>query len=339
MTHIATPTATHPATHATTDAKTLLMQQFQQILRDRQRQAYRVATKAEEAQKLSDREQLERAATYTPDSIVRGLADLQLDFNLTVTSLGDRLEAEADKLNALRQAIVVERNHGEQLQKIRIVADALHLLHRENQEKQRERQDAIAAQHDALDRDIDRTRKAWDKAQKDFEAQAEDAAERRQKQRAAEEADEQYALEQQRQRDADDYARLAREQEIELAEHSRIKEKDWSDREDALDRRQAEIDRQREQAAHFDEQLKQAFETAKADAIREVNREANSRASLLEKTWDGTQQSYEVKIAALNAAIAQQDEQIADLSSQLQTALQQARELSVQAFSKNTAKR
>lgn len=321
-------------TPAATDAKALLMQQFQQVLADRKRQAYRVVTKEEEAQKRSDRELLNQAATYTPDRIVRGLADLQLDFDTTVTTLGDRLENEADTLNQLRQAIQIERQNCQQLQQVCIVAEALDLLRREHQEKQRQLQDAIADRQEALDKEMAQTRKTWDKEQQDFETQVAEAQQRLQKQRQQAEADERYELELQSKIDADEYARIAREQELQLTQDNREKEKDWTQREAFLSDRQKELEANRKKVATFEEELKKAFNKAKEDAIREVNRDATTRANLLEKAWEGTQQGYEVKIASLQAAIAQQDEQIADLSTQLQTALQQARELSVQAFSK-----
>jgi hypothetical protein len=53
---------------------------------------------------------------------------------------------------------------------------------------------------------------------------------------------------------------------------------------------------------------------------------------LLEKTWQGREQGYQVKLESLEAVLAQQDNQLAEISAQLQEAREQARTLSVQAF-------
>jgi len=320
-------------TQVSFDNKTLLLQQFQKILTECKRQEYRVATKEEEAEKQENKQLLDVASTYTPDSIVRGFADLQLEFDTTVTTLSERLEAEAGKLEELRKAIEVETENLEQLRKVGIVADALHLLRREHQERLRALEDEVSRQRETLEKESTQTRKTWEKEQQEFETQVAESEAMLQKQRQQEEADYQYELQQQHKIDADEYERQQRELETNLAQQTREKEKDWTEREAFLTANRETFDENKQQADTFEAQLKQAFEKAKEDAIRDVNRDATVQANLLEKEWEGAKQGYEVKIATLEATIQRQDERIVELSTQLQTASQQSRELSVQAFS------
>ncbi|MGC9503772.1 hypothetical protein [Baaleninema sp.] len=319
-------------TQASFDNKSLLLQQFQEVLAERKRQEYRVATKEEEAETQKNRELLEIASTYTPDSIVRGFADLQLEFDTTVTSLAERLETEAKKLDELRKSIDIESDNLQKLQKIGIVADALHLLRREHQEQRRALEDTLSRQQEALEKERTQTRKSWEKEQQAFETQVAETEATVQKQREQEAADFQYELQRQRKIDADEYERQRRELEAQLAQQNREKEKDWTEREAFLNAHQEEFDEKKQRVSTFEAELQQAFNKAKEDTIREVNREASAKASLVEKEWEGIQRGYEVKIAALETTIQRQDEQIAEISAQLQAAAQQSRELAIQAF-------
>jgi hypothetical protein len=89
---------------ATKDSKELISKAFQQILNDRKRIDSRIATKEEEAEKEKNQQILEVASTYTIDGIVKGLADLQLEFGNIVKGLSEKLAKEASKLDELNRA-------------------------------------------------------------------------------------------------------------------------------------------------------------------------------------------------------------------------------------------
>ncbi len=78
-------------TVAVKDSKQQIVQAFQQILAERKKLELKIATKQEEADKVKNQEILEAASTYTVDSIVKGLADLQLEFGGIVNSLSEKL--------------------------------------------------------------------------------------------------------------------------------------------------------------------------------------------------------------------------------------------------------
>lgn len=72
---------------AAKDSKAKILDAFRQILAERQKIESKVATIEEEAQKAENQRVLEAASQYTADSIVRGLADLQLDFGTIISGL------------------------------------------------------------------------------------------------------------------------------------------------------------------------------------------------------------------------------------------------------------
>lgn len=309
-----------------------LLQSFQDILEHKKQREYRVATKEEEAEKAKNKQLLEVASTYTTDNIVRGLADLQLDFGNILQSLSDRLETEVEKLNELHRAIAIETQNLQQLQKVRVVADALHLLRQEHQEKLRAIEREISHQQEALEKERVQTRKVWQQERQEFETKIQASQELLQKQRQQQEADDLYELERQRKIDADEYDCQQRKIEKEIADTSQQKEKDWTEREGVLTENQVVFEQNRTKAAGFEEELKQAYQKAKEEAIQEVSREETVKADLFDKEWEGIQQSYELKIAALEATIHSQNEQIQEISTQLQEATKQAQDLAQLAF-------
>lgn len=72
---------------AVKDSKAKILETLQQILADKQKIESKVATKEEEAEKEKNQRVLEAASQYTADSIVRGLADLQLEFGSVINAL------------------------------------------------------------------------------------------------------------------------------------------------------------------------------------------------------------------------------------------------------------
>lgn len=94
----------------------------------------KIATKQEEADKAKSQEILQAASAYTVDSIVKGLADLQLEFGSILNALSEKLAQENSKLDELNRAIEIETQRLQELQQIRVVADTLDILSQEHQE-------------------------------------------------------------------------------------------------------------------------------------------------------------------------------------------------------------
>lgn len=106
----------------------------QRILAEQYRPGSKVATKEEEAQLAQNKGIVTKAATYTVDTIVKGMADLQLEFGSIITGRSHRLTVEFEKLTEVKQSIETETPHRSELQQVRIVADALHIITQEHQQ-------------------------------------------------------------------------------------------------------------------------------------------------------------------------------------------------------------
>ena len=314
------------------DSKSKILQNFQQILADKKKIESKVETKEQSAEKAKNKQLLEVASTYTIDSIVKGLADLQLDFGSITSGLSEKLKQESSKLDELKRAIEIEAQQLQELQQIRVVADAFHILTEEHQEKLTVLEQNAANQREILEKDTTQKCKTWGKEQQEFETAVQEKTAFTIKQRLGEVADYQYDLQRERKIETDAYEETKRTSERDLQESTREKEKNWVEREKLLSDNQAEFEKNQTKAAGFEEELKQAYVKAKEEAIQEVSREAKVKADLVDKEWEGSKQGYELKVQSLQQTIERQTEQIAEISAQLQATMKQAQDLAMKAF-------
>jgi hypothetical protein len=314
------------------ETKEQILSGFQKLLAEKKKNESKVYTKEEEAKKEKNQELIEVAANYTVDSIVNGMAALQLNFGSAIHDLSERLSTEVSKLDELKQAIAIENQHLENLQQIRLVADALHILNQEHQEKLQTLESQAALHKETIDKEKTQLRKSWEKEQAEFALSVTEEDELLVKQRTQEKADYDYEIDRLRKVELDRYEQAKREQERTLKEQNQEKEKDWQQREKYLTDHQAEFAENEKKIAGFEEELKKAYIKAKEEAIKEAEREAKVKTDLFEKEWESTQQGYDLKVASLEATIQRQNEQMNNLIAQLQEATKQAQELAMKAF-------
>ena len=321
---------------ASQDNRDQIFNAFQNILTDRKNLGSRIATKEEEAEKTRNAHVLKAASTYTVDGIVKGLADLQLEFGGIITNLSAKLAAEASKLEELERALEIETLHLQMLQQIRVVADTLHLLTQEHQEKLRTLEQTGATQKFMLEKEIAEQRSLWEKEQADFENVIQEQHERLTKERERQEADYQYELTRQQTVDENEFEEKQRNQKKELQEADQVNERQWAERERILEENQPLLEDYRQRVEVFSAELNELVENIKTDAADAVNQDAEVQAKLLEKEWDATKQGYEFTIQALEQKIQEQTQQIENFNAQLQETLQQSHALTMKAFEKSS---
>ncbi len=318
--------------------KVQVFEAFELLLAQRQALGSRVITKEQEAEQAKDQEILQLASAYTVDTIIKGLANLQLDVGSVVSRLAETLSSEMDKLDQLRRAIQVETLRLQELRQVRVVADALHLLTLEHQERLADMARADQSRREILAQKQLETRKSWEREQQEFEASIQQAALLMAQQRQQQEADYAYQEQRERQIKQDDYAEALRVLERELQEEGRIKERDWAEREQVLAKNQDLLQDYQQKVAAFPAELEQRVNKAREEAIQDVAREAKVKAELADKEWLGTQQGYELKLQSLELTIERQIKQIESLSLQLQEVMRQSQDLALRAFASSNEK-
>jgi len=320
------------------DSKEQLKQVFQQIIADRKKSDFKIATKQELAENEKNQQVLEVASTYTVDSIVKGLADLQLEFGSIVRQLSEKLANENSKLDELKLAIEIETQHLQELQEIRIAADAVHILSQEHQEQLNVIEQTTSNQKQLLEKEIAQQRKNWQQEQSEFETAIQQQNELLLKERQKEADDYQYRLDLTRKINTDAYEARKRNLERDVQEITQTKQKQWAEREKILTDEQPLFKENQKKIESFASEIEEAIKKAREEAIRDVHQDAKVKADLFEKEWQGTKQSYELKIQGLEQTITKQIEQIQSLESQLQAAMKQAQDLAMRAFENSSGK-
>lgn len=323
---------------AATDGKEKLKQVFQQIVVDKKKSEFKIATKQEIAESEKNQQVLEVASTYTVDSIIKGLADLQLEFGSIIRQLSEKLANENSKLDELKLAIEVENRHLQELQEIRIAADTVHILSQEHLEKLSVLQQNSSNQKQTLEKEIIEQRKRWQQEQSEYENTCQQQNELLLKERQKEAEDYQYRLELTRKINTDAYDGKKRNLEREVEEVTQTKQKQWAEREKILTEQQPLFKENQKKIETFANELEEAVKKAREEAIRDVHQDAKVKADLFEKEWQATKQSYELKIQGLEQTITKQVEQTHGLETQLQAAIKQAQDLAMRAFENASGK-
>jgi len=309
-----------------------ILKAFSPLIRKFESQVAKVATKAEAAREAADREVVERAAGYSVEGIVKGLAELQLSFGGSVEALAGQVSDESVKLGELRRAIAFERGRHTQLSSTRIAADALEILKQDHARSIEEFEAHAAESRADLEQNITDKRADWasdaaslEEANAEYEANLV-------KERAQATADRGYEAERQAKLTADANAERRRDVERTLADSDAAKTKDWTAREKELDSHSAEIQSLRDEVAGYDAAIEEAAKKAREGAIATVNREAKHQNELLSRETAANLEVFELKIKSLEGTIAQQTSELGKLSEQLANALAQSQKLAHRAM-------
>ena len=228
---------------------------FKQLLDRYQQSESRIATKEEEAEKNRNQQLLNKTVDYTVDNIVNGMASLQLNFGSQIDRLAQNLTTESNKLEELKKAIAVEQERLQQLNQVRIVVDALHILEQKHREEMASLQAETRQEKETIEKEILQTKKEWTKEQQQFEIRVKEAAVLLTKQRESEQSDYQYELSRQRTIEQDEFEENKRLELRELAEFEAINAQNWSEREQYLAEHKQEFIKNKEKLAEFETKL------------------------------------------------------------------------------------
>ena len=314
------------------DSKTQILTELDRILAEQYRPGSKVATKEEEAQQVKDREIVTQAASYTVDTIVKGLANLQLEFGSIINGLSDRLTVEVEKLTQVKQSIEIETQHRAELQQVRVVADALYIITQEHQQSLKTIEQKLAIDRENLDKEQVNLRSQWERTERDYAEQQTEALSIINKDRQKEQDEVQYKIARDRQLQTDAYTEAKRNQEKDLQSQDREQQKQWKEREKFLKDNQKLADENTAKVTAFPAELEEAVKKAREEAIKETSSNAKVKANLAEKEWAGTKQGFEMKVQSLERVIERQNAQIIAISEQLQTVMNQAQSLAMKAF-------
>ena len=287
-------------------------------------------------EKAIEEKRLEEAVEVTDslstEGIVQEVSTLKLEVGKLLSQLSDRLEEEVGKYRQVRQAVEAKQKELQEIYEIEKSALSLAALIEAQHQKRQQTEAELAVRKEELTREIETLRTEWGKEKQVHAAEVKerDADEQKRREREKEEYVYVFQREQQlaREQFEDEKARLERE----ITNRREQMEKELADREKAVVEKETELNELREQASAFPKELESAVKQAVKEAVQRVELEAKNREELLTKEFDGERNVLNTRIESLEKTAAEQNEQIAKLSQQVEKSYSQVQDIATKAI-------
>jgi molybdenum-dependent DNA-binding transcriptional regulator ModE len=105
------------------NTKSEILSAYEEMLKKVQEKKTEEPKKVQEQQKQDNL--VKKAASFSNENIVKGIAGLKVDLSSTLDKLGENLVSEFRKFEELQQAILIEQKNLEDLYKLSAVSDSL----------------------------------------------------------------------------------------------------------------------------------------------------------------------------------------------------------------------
>jgi hypothetical protein len=288
--------------------------------------------KQAEIKKAAEIAVVEKASTYTVESIIKGLANLNIYVGKALNDLSRELTVEANKLTEIREAIAVESKNLEELHDIHLAADTLASLIKEHAERKAAFEAERTKEESEFENLILEKKLDWKQEQDAYTAALKENEARLKKEREREREEYEYNLSLARKKERDAYEAQKAALQQSLAEQRQNQEREFSIREAALKAQESELAELRAKVEAFPSQLAAAVERAVIDATAKVENQAKLEGQLLAKEVEGDKRVATLKIAALEEIVTKQMGQIEVLTKKLDEANSKVEEIAVKAI-------
>ncbi len=336
-----------PAPKKKTNDTELSMKNTKQELLDAYQETLQQLREKEKAQlkpeqKLQEKKEegiLKAVAGISADGVIQETNKLKHEIGGMLTKLTDRLAGEVDKFDQVQLAIEIKERELKEIYEIEKAAGSLAaLIETQRQEKLKFEQE-MADERESLTQEIETTRQQWQKEKTDHQAQVKERQEQQAKERKREKDEYQYAFEREKQlaRDKfeDEKARLQADKqalETEMKDLKEQTEKELNEREKQISSREQEFESLQAQVAEFPGKLETAVAKAVEENTKRIESETKYQKDLLQKEFEGQRNVLTARIQSLEKTVKEQNEQIAKLSTQQDTAYQKIQDVAVKAI-------
>ena len=142
-----------------------------------------------ETKKTAEAGIVEKASSYTVESIIKGLANVNIYVGNALTELSRELTAEANKLTEIREAISIETKHLEELHDIRLAADTLANLIQDHAQNKAAFEAESEEERTQFEAEMTAKRAEWKKEQEAYNSALKESEARLKKERERERED------------------------------------------------------------------------------------------------------------------------------------------------------
>lgn len=310
---------------------------FQQLVNARQRSKDYIVTKEEKARKEQERQLVESSAKQTPKAIIKGLADLQLDFSSTLEKLAQQASDELKRLSDLQTAIQVQQSNLKKTEDIKVAANALYILQQEQAQKDQKTDEEHNNVLEELSKEQTTSREQWSKEQSEFETREAEYKANLDKERQRELEEYRYQLERKYKLEQDDYEQRKTLLQRELTEKQRERDKNWTLREKTLAENKAEFEKHKQKVDNFEADSTAAANTAREKMMQQTSRDCKEEMEFYQKEVEGKKKMAQLQMENLQRLIENQKAELERLSKELAQAQTEVRTVSLSALNNSNA--
>jgi hypothetical protein len=285
-----------------------------------------------EAKRTTEASVVDKASSYTVESIIKGLANVNIYVGNALTNLSRELTAEANKLTEIREAIAIETKHLEELHDIRLAADTLANLIQDHAQNKAAFEAESEEERTQFEAEMVTRRADWKKEQEAYNAALKENEAKLKKEREREREEYEYSLTLARKKDKDLYEEQKAGLLKALKEERLKQEQELSAREAAVVSVETELAELRAKVASFPADLSTAVERADREALQRAEARAKLEEQLRSKEVEGDKRVAELKITALEESAKRQAAQIEALTRKLEEANVQVQAIAVKAI-------
>lgn len=287
-----------------TNTKTEILEVYEELLEE---------LKSERENNTALKRELEKktqvVATATKE-IKSSTTQSILEIRNILTDQLDKVEKgineEQRKIEAIQEAIRIEKDNLENLYKIKTEAESLEALVLTKKKIGEQLEIDFIKRKEELEAEIQKKKSIWEQEEEAF----------------------QYQLKIKRRNEEDTYQRKKEERELEY----NVSKKNIDEREKTIKEKETELQNLQKQVDGFDKLINDAINKTKLEITDQLNKEFNFKQQLDNKDLEAKINLQKQEIESLNKKIVEQQELIKSLSLQFDNASKQAKEIALKAI-------
>jgi len=310
----------------------MLQEEFETLLENYKLNSKQLVTKEELLALAKRKDTVKKVASYSFDTIVKTLSELQLSFSGNLDTWSANLSDEAKKSSELTEAIQLETERLKRCNDVKIASDALYILKEENNKNLRSLEEKFENKFQHIEEQKTQLKAEWQNEQEIYNRKVLEENVFLEKERAKENERYKYDRERQLEAEKDKYEEEKKLLERTLFESSSLKERIWKEREEKLKALEKDYIENKQKIAHYEIELNEEIKKETEKATTEIKLEIFTNQKLISKDEEANGLISLHQIHTLEVQINKNEEEIRMLNEKYNQAIIQISELSNKAL-------
>ena len=310
----------------------MLQEEFETLLENYKLNSKQLVNKEELLALAKRKDTVKKVASYSFDSIVKNLSELQLSFSGKLDTWSANLSDEAKKSSELTEAIQLETERLKRCNDVKIASDALYILKEENNKNLRSLEEKFENKFQHIEEQKTQLKAEWQNEQEIYNRKVLEENVFLEKERAKENERYKYDRERQLEAEKDKYEEEKKLLERTLFESSSLKERIWKEREEKLKALEKDYIENKQKIAHYEIELNEEIKKETEKATTEIKLEIFTNQKLISKDEEANGLISLHQIHTLEVQINKNEEEIRMLNEKYNQAIIQISELSNKAL-------